>query len=226
MKIAVPPLSLGTIHLWDLDLDHFILNDVLSEDERARAGKFRFDHDRKRFTSGRTALRLLLAAYLKANPEKIEFTYGPSGKPSIANSPVSFNLAHSGPHAVIGFTLEQQLGVDVEEIREIDDMSAVAQVSFSPGEFHRWQAVPADHRTRAFYRCWTRKEAYLKATGEGIAQRLHTFEVAFEAGEPPAILSGAEGNWTIFDTSREPCAAAVAYDGPAPRLESFSLASI
>ncbi|HUS35908.1 MAG TPA: 4'-phosphopantetheinyl transferase superfamily protein [Verrucomicrobiae bacterium] len=226
MKIAVPPLSPGTIHLWDLDLDHFIFNDVLSEDERARAAKFRFDHDRKRFTSGRTALRLLLASYLKANPEKIEFVYGPSGKPATPNSPVSFNLAHSGPHALLGFTLGQQLGVDVEEIREIDDMPAVAQISFSPGEFRRWQALPPDQKTRAFYRCWTRKEAYLKGTGEGISQRLHTFEVAFEAGEPPAILSGAVGTWTVIDTSREPCAAAIAYEGAGPRLESFSLASI
>jgi 4'-phosphopantetheinyl transferase len=226
MKIAVPSLSPGTIHLWELDLDHFIVTDVLSEDERARAAKFRFDHDRKRFTSGRTALRLLLAAYLKANPEKIEFAYGPSGKPSITNSAVSFNLAHSGAHALIGFALSQQLGVDIEEIREFEDMPSVAQISFSPGEFRRWQALPADQKTRAFYRCWTRKEAYLKAIGEGIAQHLQKFEVAFEAGEPPAILSGAEGNWTVIDTSREPCAAAIACDGPTPRLESFSLASI
>src|ERR1044072_7974298 len=104
MKIAVPDLSPGAIHLWELDLDHFFFNDVLSEDERARAAKFRFDHDRKRFTSGRTALRLLIAGYLKTHPEKIQFTYGPAGKPAIAQSPLSFNLAHSGPHALLGFT--------------------------------------------------------------------------------------------------------------------------
>lgn len=226
MKIAVPPLSPGTIHLWELDLDHFIFNDVLSEDERARAAKFRFDHDRKRFTSGRTALRLLLGGYLKTNPEKIEFVYGPAGKPSVGNSAVSFNLAHSGPHALIGFTLDHQLGIDVEQIREIDDMVTVAQYSFSPGEFRRWRALPADQKVRAFYRCWTRKEAYLKAIGEGIAQRLKKFDVAFEAGAPPAILRGAEGTWTVIDTSREPCAAAVACDAPRPQLESYSLASI
>src|SRR3954471_12416597 len=115
MNIAVPNLSPGGIHLWELDLDHFVFNDVLSEDERARAGKFRFDHDRKRFTSGRTALRLLLAGYLKTNPEKIQFSYGPAGKPSVANSSVSFNLAHSGPHALLGFALQHQLGIDLEQ---------------------------------------------------------------------------------------------------------------
>src|SRR6476646_1610692 len=99
MNIAVPDLAPGAVHLWELALDHFIFNDVLSEDERARAAKFRFDHDRKRFTSGRTALRLLAAGYLKTNPEKIQFTYGPAGKPTVMNSPVSFNLAHSGPNA-------------------------------------------------------------------------------------------------------------------------------
>src|SRR5438874_8541831 len=108
MKIAIPELSPGAIHLWELDLDHFLFNDVLSEDERARAAKFRFDHDRKRFTSGRTALRLLLAGYLKTNPEKIQFSYGASGKPAVANSSVSFNLAHSGQHALLGFVLEHQ----------------------------------------------------------------------------------------------------------------------
>src|SRR3954465_11388036 len=88
MKIAVPNLSPGAIHLWELDLDHFVFNDVLSEDERARAGKFRFNHNRKRFPPGRPALRLLLAGYLKTNPEKIQFTYGPAGKPFVANSPL------------------------------------------------------------------------------------------------------------------------------------------
>ena len=71
MKIAVPELPVGTVHLWELDLDHFLFSDVLSEDERARAAKFRFDHDRKRFTSGRSALRLLLGGYLKRDPEKM-----------------------------------------------------------------------------------------------------------------------------------------------------------
>jgi 4'-phosphopantetheinyl transferase len=226
MNIAATPLSPGVIHLWELDLDHFIFNDVLSEDERARAARFRFDHDRKRFTSGRTALRLLLAGYLKTNPEKIQFAYGPAGKPSVAESALAFNLAHSGASAVLGFALNCQVGVDVELIRPIDDMQAVAQFSFSRGEYQRWQALPADQKTRAFYRCWTRKEAYLKALGEGIAHRLHAFEVAFEQGAPPAILSGAEGVWTLIDTSRENYAAAVACDAPNPALETYSLASI
>src|SRR4051812_39623026 len=226
MNIAVPTLAPGAIHLWELDLDHFIFNDVLSEDERARAAKFRFDHDRKRFTSGRTALRLLLAGYTKTNPQKIQFIYGPAGKPAIANSPLSFNLAHSGANAILAFTLNHQIGIDLEQIRQIDDMPTVAQYSFAPGEFRRWQALPADQKTRAFYRCWTRKEAYLKAIGEGIAQRLQKFEVAFEAGAPPAILKGAEGPWTIIDTGREPYAAAIACDATNPTLETFSLASI
>jgi 4'-phosphopantetheinyl transferase len=226
MKIAIPELSRGAIHLWELDLDHFLFNDVLSADERERAAKFRFDHDRKRFTSGRTALRLLLAGYLKTNPEKIQLTYGPAGKPSVMNSPVSFNLAHSGPNALLAFAHGSQVGVDVEQIRHLDDMPMVAQYSFSAGEFRRWRALPEDQKTQGFYRCWTRKEAYLKAIGEGIAQRLQKFEVAFEPGAAPAILNGAEGNWTVIDTSREHYAAAIACDAVNPALETFSLASI
>ena len=226
MNIAVPALSAGVIHVWELDLDHFIFTDVLSEDERARAAKFRFDHDRKRFTSGRTALRVLVGGYLKTNPEKVAFVYGHAGKPSVANSELSFNLAHSARHAVIAFTLGRQLGTDVEEIRAMDDMENVAEFSFSEDEFRRWRALPGDQKVKAFYRCWTRKEAYLKAIGEGIAQRLKKFDVAFEAGAAPGILRGAEGEWTILDVSREPCAAAIACEGAGVKLESFSLASI
>lgn len=226
MKIAVPQLQPGAIHVWEVDLDHFIFHGVLSEDERERGAKFRFDHDRQRFTSGRTALRLLLAGYLNTNPEKIEFTYSAAGKPAIANSPLSFNVAHSGPHALIGIALDRQIGVDVEQIRPIDDMALVAQYSFAPGEFRRWEALPQDQKTRAFYRCWTRKEAYLKAIGEGIAQRLKKFEVAFEPGAPPAILKGAKGQWTVIDASREPYAAAIACDSAEVTLEAFSLASV
>jgi len=226
MNIAAPPLSSGVIHLWELDLDHFIFNDVLSEDERARAARFRFDHDRKRFTSGRTALRLLLAGYLKTNPEKIRFAYGPAGKPSVPDTSLAFNLAHSGGSAILAFALDCQIGADVELIRQINDLPALAQFSFAPGEYQRWQALPADQKPRAFYRCWTRKEAYLKAIGEGIANRLHAFEVAFEQGAAPAILSGAEGAWKLIDTSRENYAAAVACDAPNATLETFSLASI
>jgi 4'-phosphopantetheinyl transferase len=226
MKIAVPALSPGAIHLWEVNLDHFIFNDVLSEDERARAAKFRFDHDRKRFTSGRTALRLLLGGYLKTNPEKIQFAYGSAGKPAVVGSAVTFNLAHSGPYALIGVMLDRQLGVDVEQIREIDDISSVAQYSFSPDEFSRWQSLPANQKVIAFYRCWSRKEAYLKAIGEGIAQRLQKFDVAFETDTPPGILRGAEGSWTLIDASCEAYAAAIACDAPDPRLESFTLASI
>ena len=226
MNIAVPHLSPGAIHLWELDLDHFVFSDILSEDERARAARFRFDHDRKRFAAGRTAMRLLLAGYLKAKPEQIHFTYGPAGKPAIAGSKVAFNLTHSGASALLAFALDCQVGADVELIRLIDDFPALAQYSFAPGEYQRWQALPADQKARAFYRCWTRKEAYLKAIGEGIAHRLQKFEVAFEPGVAPAILKGAEGSWTLFDTSRDNWAGAVACDLPKPTLESFSLASI
>jgi 4'-phosphopantetheinyl transferase len=226
MNIAIPTLLPGAIHLWELDLDHITFSDVLSDDERARAAKFRFDHDRNRYSCGRMALRQILGAYLKIAPEKIQFAYGPAGKPFIANTNLAFNLAHTGAKALLALTLDHQIGVDIEEVRAIDDMPTVAQYSFSPGEFRRWQALPADQKTRAFYRCWTRKEAYLKAIGEGIAQRLQKFEVAFEPGAAPAILSGAEGHWTLIDTTREPFAAAIACNTSNPILQTFSLASV
>jgi 4'-phosphopantetheinyl transferase len=120
----------------------------------------------------------------------------------------------------VGFA--SALGVDVEVIRDIKDMRTVAQHSFSEDEFARWSDLDESERLAAFYRCWTRKEAVLKATGEGIAHRLKAFDVAFEANTTPAILRGFEAGWTLLDTSDEPkFAAAVASATNPRRFEQF-----
>jgi 4'-phosphopantetheinyl transferase len=221
----VPKLIPGTIHLWEINLDAFRFEDVLSPDERARAARFRFEIHRNRFVAGRLALRRLLGAYLGASPCDVVFNYSPAGKPSVPGSTINFNLAHSEAHAhlVVGF--ERKLGVDVEAIRAIDDMTSVAQHSFSKDEFGRWSGLPEKERVAAFYRCWTRKEAVLKATGEGIAHRLKSFDVAFEPGSAAAILRGPESNWTLLDTSREPdIAGAIASEFGPLRLERYQYA--
>lgn len=213
-------LKPGVIHLWSIDLDAEGQPEMLTRDEQARAGRFRFPIDRRRFIAGRSALRLILTRYL-AGP--VAFTYTPAGKPMLPGAGISFNLAHSGKFAIAGVASETALGVDIEVPRAFPDLDQLADFSFSPGETARWRNLAQDQKLAGFYRCWTRKEAYLKATGEGIATRLKTFEVAFEDGEPPRILGGAEGSWTLLDISEEPVYfAAIAYAGLSPKLERFS----
>jgi 4'-phosphopantetheinyl transferase len=219
---GTPGLDLpsGEIHLWEIDLDRPCEIDSLSRDEQTRAARFHFERDRRRYIHGRSALRQLLGRYLNQDPTSIAFTYGPAGKPSLPA--ISFNLAHSGPRGLIGFARNCHLGVDIEEIRALPDIADVAKSVFSPGELFRWRILPATEQLVAFYRIWTRKEAYLKAIGEGIAQRLQTFEVAFEFDHEPAILGGAEGTWTLVDASDEPnLCAAIAYDGRPLTLKRF-----
>jgi 4'-phosphopantetheinyl transferase len=224
MTIPVPNLLPGTVHLWQINLDSFFPCD-LSLDESAKAERFRFDQDRMRYSSGRGALRLLLGSYLGKKPEFLVFTYGPAGKPSVPG--ISFNLAHSGPHGLIAVAAENLLGVDIEEVRPLPDMDEVARSAFAPGELRRWRNLLSHDKVPAFYRIWTRKEAYLKAIGEGIAQRLQKFEVAFEDGETPRILSGAEGEWSLRDVSPSPeLAAALAYEGKLLGVETTTLACV
>lgn len=220
--LSVPTLQAGTIHLWSVDLDTFRGDDCLSEDERDRARRFHFERDRRRYIAGRSGLRKLLGEYLQQDPKTIRFEYGPAGKPFLAG--ISFNLAHSGNRGLIGIAREGQLGVDIEEVREISDLDDLAKSVFAPGELERWRQLTGSERVCAFYRIWTRKEAYLKASGEGIATRLQSFEVNFAANEPAAIVRGAEGAWMLRDVATEPSfAAAVAYEGSQLELQRFDL---
>lgn len=213
-------LSPGVIHLWSIDLDAESRFEALSRDEQERAERFRFSEDRNRYIAGRSALRHLLARY-SARP--ISFTYTAAGKPTLPGSRISFNLAHSGGRAIAGVTLDTALGVDIEVPRALLDLDQLADFSFSDGEAARWRTLQPDEKLAGFYRCWTRKEAYLKATGDGITTRLKTFEVAFEKDRPPGLLQGAEGVWTLLDISNEPdYFGAIAYGGHNPRLEQFS----
>ena len=214
----------GTVHLWEVDLDSFDAPAILSEEERARAARFRFERDRKRFVAGRTALRIVLANAVNKSPDALVFQYGPAGKPTLPG--VSFNLTHSGARALIAVTGSAAVGIDLEEMRPIEDMMDTARAAFAPGEFNRWRSSAPANQLDLFYRIWTRKEAYLKAIGEGIAQRLHQFEVAFEPGERPRILHGAEGTWTIADVSKTPdYIAALAMEGPLTKIERHILAA-
>lgn len=141
---------------------------------------------------GRGLLRRILGQYLGCQPEQVRFGYGPFGKPALLETPstgkVSFNLAHSAGLVLYAITRDQEVGIDVERLRPIEEMEQIAERFFSSGERRALQALPAQQRQEAFFTCWTRKEAYLKALGSGLARSLAEFEVSLTPGEPARLV--------------------------------------
>jgi 4'-phosphopantetheinyl transferase len=176
----------------------------LSEAERARAARFVFERDRRRFIAGRARLRHLLAARLGVAPEAIELVYGPQGKPGLArrfaDSDLRFNLSHCEDVAVYAFAHGREIGVDVEQIRELRDADDVAARFFSRREYEAYRALGPRDRPLGFFNCWTRKEAFIKALGEGLSHPLERFDVSLAPGEPARFLrvgetSGRDCGW-------------------------------
>ncbi len=200
---------------------------LLSEEERQRCGQFRFGPLRQRYLLARAALRRLLAGYLGVAAEGIQLSYGDHGKPFLQDpsSRLQFNLAHSGDLCVLAFTLDSNVGVDVERIRPLRDAAAVAQRFFAKEECADLKQVPAADQQRAFFRCWTRKEAFVKAVGAGLYFPLSRFRVSL--GDTAALLqvdgslSEAE-SWRLHDLP-VPCryAAALAVKNRESKVRAF-----
>jgi 4'-phosphopantetheinyl transferase len=180
---GLPPsrcrLAPDEVHLWCAELDGDGASaplpvELLAPAERARAERFRFSRDRRRFIAARAVLRRILGRCLARPPAEIGFDYGPHGKPCLAAldggraESLAFNLAHSGGLALIAVAWGRRLGVDLEAVRPLADLERIARRYFSPAEAASLLCLPVEQRPQAFFSCWTRKEAYLKATGEGI----------------------------------------------------------
>jgi len=164
----------------------------LSRDEIARADCFVSSRDRVRFITGRAFLRSVLAVRLGIAPSEVRFQYAPHGKPALEEpvAHVPFNLAHSDGLAVCALADgDSEIGVDVERIRPLRDADAVARAVFSPAELARYDTLNGPTKLRAFFEAWTRKEAFLKALGCGLARPLQSFDVAFGPGEPPRLVA-------------------------------------
>jgi 4'-phosphopantetheinyl transferase len=195
------------VHVFTGDLDAAPADGtVLSADERERAARFRFERDRRRFVAGRSALRSLIASYLGAAPVEVEFGYGPQGKPFVSGSTLSFNVSHSGGCALYAVASCFEIGVDVELLDHARFDDGVAERFFSPQEVATLHTLRQAERPHAFLRCWTRKEAFIKARGEGLSLPLHDFDVAFAPGTRPKILRTAwsaqePAEWTLCDIS-------------------------
>ena len=201
---------------------------TLAEDERTRANRFHFDKHRRHFVAGRGFLRALLARYLGTMPEEVRFAYGPYGKPVLdgehRESSLRFNASHSGDWAAYAFVQDHEIGVDVEHIKADFEAEGIAERFFSALEVQTLYALADEEKPAAFFRCWTRKEAYIKAIGSGLSHPLDSFDVTFAPGEP-AALSRAEG-WTLFDLDVAPeYAAALAVEGSDYTVQLYELGS-
>jgi 4'-phosphopantetheinyl transferase len=185
-----PPLSVslkaGEVHVWRASLEQpaerraeFL--QILNDEERARARRFHFDKHRNHFIVARGLLRMLLGRYLDAKPEALQFCYGAYGKPALdgleGQSPLHFNVSHSHETALFGFVQDRELGIDLEYIKRDFSTEDIARRFFTESEVEGIESNLPAERVAAFYRCWTRKEAYIKAIGSGLSQPLNEFDV-------------------------------------------------
>lgn len=242
---AVPPNSIhpSSIHLWTAETtlspaNRRLLEGLLLADEMERAGRFRFDRDRLLFLTARGMLRILLGRYLKADPRSFRFAAGEFGKPMLAESAgisagaMEFNVAHSGTRVLLGFA-HRPVGVDVELAESDREFLSIARRYFSPREQQELRALPPELTARGFYNAWSRKEAFLKATGIGLSQNLDTFDVSLDPRLPAALLEvrdlalaagkSAE-SWQLADLAVDSAySAAVVYNTQAPETEAPEL---
>jgi 4'-phosphopantetheinyl transferase len=236
-KWPEPPrlLSLETdeVHVWRIELEQpgdllrgFLA--TLETEEQERANRFRFEKHRRGFVVARGFLRTVLGRYLNANPEALRFSYGLYGKPALAgeheSSTLRFNMSHSQDLALLAVTSDRDIGVDVEYIRTDFASADIARHFFSRAEVEAFDALPETERVAAFFRCWTRKEAFIKATGRGLSHPLDAFDVSLDC--PAALLRAAEDDpsrWTLVDIDvGEDYAAALAVQGHVSSLNLYS----
>ena len=194
---APSSLSSDEVHVWRIELDTESFRTtawevLLSGDEQERARRFRFSRDRIRFSTTRGLLRLVLSAYLQTDPRALCFCYSSTGKPALDSrheSSMKFNVSHSEDMALFAITEEREIGVDVERVRFDFDLDTIAERFFSVAEQDTFMAIPESDKLKAFFNCWTRKEAFVKAKGGGLSLPLDQFDVSLTPGQPARLLA-------------------------------------
>ncbi|OQX65346.1 MAG: hypothetical protein B5M55_04175 [Desulfococcus sp. 4484_242] len=208
-----PRLKNGHVDVWcvSLDMEPSVLSGfhpMLSEDERRKASRFRFKNMKARYVAARGVLRSIIAAYLDARPGDLAFQYGRYGKPALAgafsDAEITFNMSHSHGMALYAVSFGNAVGVDIEKIRSGMSFHRIAKRFLSPRESEILQRLPPDQVKNAFFTCWTRKEAYIKARGEGLSSLLSRFSVSLAPGDPPALIDhqpdpGEISRWSLTD---------------------------
>jgi 4'-phosphopantetheinyl transferase len=235
-----PPESLslatGDVHVWRVELNQpepslEKFRETLEEQELDRASRFHFEKHRRHFTAGRGVLRQLLSQYLGTKPEQLRLSYGAYGKPALngehKDSRLRFNMSHSHEVALFAFAEDRELGVDVEHIRTDFASEEVARRFFSRREVETFNALPQHDQVAAFFKCWTRKEAFIKVIGKGLSQPLDKFDVTL--GQPAALLwvSGDDASrWSLYDLEvGGDYAGALAVEGQVSRIRCWHMTS-
>ena len=229
-----PALQGSEVHVWRASLERNrpcvqSLKRILSEDEQARAERVHSEQDRERFIVARGVLRVILSRYLDTEPSQLRFRYSPHGKPDLDNTSaektLSFNMSHSSGLALYAVTRDRKVGIDLERIRTNFVYQRIAERFFSPQEKAMLDALEAEpERRKAFFDCWTRKEAYIKAKGKGLSLPLDQFDVSLTPGEPASLLevrgdSLEASRWWMHELFPGPgYAAALAIEGHGCRL--------
>ena len=236
-----PPANLALtsdeVHLWraSLDLPASVIDGmarVLSDDERARAGRIALDQARERFVAGRHILRTILGRYLGLTAERVELTYGPQGKPELvpdlACGCLAFSLTHSRNLALVAVASGRAVGVDVEFLRPVPDVAGLVARVFSAREQAEYCDLPPGRRLEAFYRGWTAKEAWLKARSTGLTWPPNWFSVSLAVDAPLRLLEvagdpEAPDRWVLASFTAGPgFLGALAVDGRDLRLASLN----
>jgi 4'-phosphopantetheinyl transferase len=231
----LPDLPERQVNIWTLDTR--VSNDVtaqfeevLAPDESERAAQFRADHQRESYILARGVVRFLLGYYLAVDPRSIRFAYGPNGKAALVPpDSVQFNVTHSADMAAIALARGCDVGIDLEQIRPLKELEQIADRFLCAKEAAEINSLPPGEREKAFFSCWTRKEAYVKAIGAGLEKPLKSFRIAETAGSAGELeLYDEEGTssepWTIQDIHLMPgWTGAVAYRD---RERSLSISTI
>lgn len=235
-----PVLDSGEVHVWRVCLNQpsstvQVLSDSLTPNEKQRAAKYYFQKDREHFAVARGALREILSRYVSILPDRIRFSCNDYGKPLLTGPTgdhlLRFNVSHSNGVALYALTRGRDIGVDVEFMRQEFASLGIAELFFSPLEVSMLRALPPNLQTPAFFNCWTRKEAYVKARGEGLSHPLHRFAVSLVPGEPASLLSTDDdpleaSRWSLTELCVGPnYVAAIAVEGPTPTLHHWQLFS-
>ena len=173
------------VHIWQAELNVTEsaisqLAHYLTKDELVKANRLVSKLLQHRYIAAHGFMRDVLSRYLCCKPNEIEFNYGAHGKPYLSHSSLQLNLSHSDSQALLAITLSQPVGIDIEKINKTRDLLAIAKRYFSTNEFNQLQYLEQDQMVESFYTCWTRKEAYMKATGVGLSMGLDTFEVSID----------------------------------------------
>jgi 4'-phosphopantetheinyl transferase len=240
-----PALEGSALHLWLIRLDRS--GDeidrsarILSPAEQDRAQRFHFERDARRYTVAHAALRVILSQYAGMRPADLCFETNHYGKPFLvladtpANPHLSFNLSHSGELALVGITSGRKIGVDIEQIRPELAGGEIAEKFFSPNEVLDLRSLPQHEQALAFFRCWTRKEAFVKARGEGLSFPLASFDVTLRPDDPPRLVRVAgdpeqPSRWSVISLApggSTGYAAAAAVEGMPSQVCAWHFANV